>query len=70
MEGKPLEVIEYTHKVKVQGGVEITFSKSGLNGTYSWKDEAGGLSGHNFLTYVMAVADAKKKIFQDLHGRD
>ena len=69
MEGKPLEVIEYTHKVMVQGRVEITFSRS-ANGTYSWKDEAGGLSGHNFLTYVMAVADVKKKIFQDLHGRD
>ena len=65
MEDKSLEVIEYT---KVQG-VEITFSKS-ASGTYSWKDEAGGLSGHNFLTYVMAVADVKKKIFQDLHGRD
>ena len=66
MEDKSLEVIEYTKVL----GVEITFFKSGLNGTYSWKDEAGGLSGHNFLTYVMAVADAKKKIFQDLHGRD
>jgi len=64
MEGKPLEY----EKEKVQG-VEITFSRS-ANGTYSWEDGVGGLSGHNFLTYVMAVADAKKKLFQDLHGRD
>ena len=68
MEGKLLEVIEWTNKVKVQG-VEITFSKS-ASGTYSWKDKAGGLSGHNFLTYIMAVADARRKIYQDLHGRD
>jgi hypothetical protein len=63
-----LEVIEYTHKVMVMG-VEIIFAKSST-GTYSWKDEASGLSGYNFFTYVLAVADARNKIYQDLHGRD